>query len=286
MLTFFMTLLGLCIGSFLNVCIYRIPQGMSVITPRSFCPNCKAGIPWFSNLPVFSFLIQRGLSTCCKGPIAYRYLCIEILCACLFFINFHTLEWDIALSNSLFMSLLVVIAMIDLDYMYIPDSLNLGGLLCSFILALLWPFFKQTPLSLEGLYSSLFYSLLPVLSSACISAGMLFLIACFAEQIFKKEALGLGDVKLLALIGSYCSYAGALWAIFIGSCMALIILGPVLLYQKIAKKALHGSKQWTFQCQLDPNLLEQKSNRGSNIYVPFGPWLALGAIIYMIFFIS
>ena len=281
-LAFVAVLFGLCIGSFLNVCIYRLPLGRSVVTPRSCCPKCQQVIPWYRNIPVFSYVCLKGKSKCCQSPISLIYPSVELLTGLIFGLNFYYSAPSIALSNSVFMSSLVVASFIDLEHLYIPDTITLGGILLSFCIAFVWPFLSGSNFSIEILALSFVNGLLPTITSASLSAGLLFLIACFAEKVFKQEALGLGDVKLLGFIGAYCSYYGAIFAIFVGSLLALVILIPLLSLQKILKKPLHGSTQWNKQCQLDPMLAQQaKNGKGWGIRIPFGPWLCAGAILYL-----
>lgn len=273
-------LLGACVGSFLNVCIYRWPKGLSVVSPGSYCPICKKSIPWFCNIPIFSFIALRGRAQCCKARLHWRDFAVEGFSAIFFVLNFKAYPVPMGLMNTAFFCCLVVASGIDLDAMFIPDSLSLGGLLGTLILALASPFWGTHRIPWDSLAGS-FYTTVGALASAAFGAGALLLIAFAAEKIFRQEAIGMGDIKLMAFIGAFCGWQGALFSIFVGSMLGTVVLTPLLVFQKLKGKQLHGQKQWAEQCRLDPSL---KSLDPTYLRVPFGPWLSLAAIVYVLFF--
>lgn len=272
--------LGACVGSFLNVCIDRWPLGQSVISPRSFCAGCKATIPWYHNVPIISFLILRGRGACCGSSIGQRHLWVELLSAVCFVLNFKYYPLGPALSNAVFLSVLIVASGIDLNHMYIPDALTLGGLSGALVLSLASPFLSTHTIPLSPLVGS-FYAFVGALASASFGAGLLLLISFLAEKLLGQEAIGMGDIKLMAFIGAFCGWQGALFALFGGSMLGSLILVPMICFQKIRGLKPHGHKQWEAQCRLDPSLESLDKNC---LRVPFGPWLSLAASIYVLFF--
>ncbi len=194
---------GMCIGSFLNVCIYRLPSSMSIIKPsRSFCPQCKNAIQFYDNIPVFSYLWLKGRCRHCKAPISLRYPLVElmtgILAVAIIFMFGLTLE---SIVYFIFISSLLVITFVDIDHQIIPDIITLPGipmgLAASFILPAMT--FKS---SLLGLL---------------VGGGSLFLVAWTYSLITRKEGMGGGDIKLLGMIGAFIGWKGVLFTIFVAS---------------------------------------------------------------------
>ena len=200
----FFVVLGSCVGSFYNVVIYRMPRGLSLLKPPSFCPTCKKRIPLYHNLPVVGWLFLRGKSACCKTPISIQYPLVELLCGvlagvALLLANYPWI-WTDPVANwadslALFWLLLAIvpISAVDFQFHLIPDSMSLGGivvgLLLSFIPGGITPFAS-------------FYGMI-------IAGGGLFLLGFVASKIFKKEAMGFGDVKLMAGYGALMGFMGA-----------------------------------------------------------------------------
>lgn len=244
--------IGACIGSFLGVCIYRIPRNISIIYPRSQC-KCGKPIPFYHNIPIISWLILRGTSKCCQTKIPARCLIIEILTATLFLTI-----WRISSTTSemivgcLLSSLMLVIAFIDIDTMEIPDSLSIGGIACgiaSSIIAPCWITNQTITISLQN-------SILGI----CFSSGLLLWIAIISEHALNREAIGFGDIKLIGAIGSFIGWKGAVFALFGGCFIGTLFALPLLLSLKICKRY-----------------------RDIKHEVPFAPFLALGTIIYLLF---
>ena len=202
---------GLCIGSFLNVVIYRLPNDLSIIKPRSFCPKCKNQINWVSNIPVFSWLIQKGKCKYCKESISPKYLLIELLTGLLFIIFSKSSPFIYKFSSNLifedifswiFLSTLLAISFIDWEYLWIPQSLVNFGFLFGFLNLLLIEFFKIDSVSesiiLKGLLSSL-------------AAYFLFeTLRILSKFFYKKDAIGKGDSKLISMIALWLGPMGTL----------------------------------------------------------------------------
>jgi leader peptidase (prepilin peptidase)/N-methyltransferase len=232
---------GTCIGSFLNVCIYRIPSSKSVISPmRSICPACGAPIRFYDNIPVLSYFILRARCRHCDARISLRYPLVEMasgLFALCSFLQFgFTVE---ALIYYAFIASLLVITFIDIDHQIIPDVITLPGIPLCFLASFLLPTVTLKD-SIIGLL---------------LGGGSLFVVAWAYELIRKKEGMGGGDVKLLAMVGALIGWKGVLFTIFFSS--AVGTLSGVLL------------------------MLAQK--RDMKLAIPFGPFLSLGAISHIFF---
>jgi leader peptidase (prepilin peptidase)/N-methyltransferase len=234
---------GLIFGSFMNVCIYRLPRGLSIMRPGSMCPNCHRPIKPIDNIPVLSFLFLRGRCRYCGERIHWRYPLVEFL---------NGLLWVIALSRSfsipvlLFLSSLVIITFIDMEHMIIPDIITIPGTFSGILLSpfIIDPFLRYERL---GFMASL---------TGAITGFLLFLIIAKAGTwIFKKEAMGGGDIKLMAMVGAFTGWKGVLLTTFLGSIIGSIV-GIIILIQ----------------------------NKGQrDTIIPFGPYLAFGAIVSILF---
>ncbi len=198
---------GAVIGSFLNVCIYRIPLGKSIVRPRSFCPFCEHTIGWFDNIPLVSFLLLRGKCRYCKRPIPLRYFVVELLTALsgaglLFYFSLSIqffIYW-------LFTCILITVAVTDIENREIPDVISIPGI---FIGVILMTVFRLD--ASDAYIRSFLNSCLGILAGA----GSMFLLGFFGELIFRKEALGGGDVKLMGMIGAFLGWKLVLLAFFL-----------------------------------------------------------------------
>jgi leader peptidase (prepilin peptidase)/N-methyltransferase len=207
--------LGACIGSFLNVCIYRIPAGLSIISPPSRCPQCETKIRWWQNIPIVSWLFLSGKCATCKEKISVRYLLVETLTGLLFLKVFTIFELQPAtLVFWAFAAALVTLTFIDLDHQIIPDIISLPGIILGFATVSL------TPLTWSN-------SILGIL----LGGGSLWLIAIIYEFLTKNEGMGGGDIKLLAMIGAFLGWKAILPVIFISSCLGTLIGVPLMLRQ-------------------------------------------------------
>lgn len=256
----FVFIIGLCIGSFLNVCIYRIPKGESIIFPRSRCTTCKTNISWYDNIPVFSWFILVGKCRNCKVPFSFKYPFIEITTALLFLSSWHFLSPVQAIIGMVFVSILITASFIDIDYLIIPDRFTVGGFILGCLFSVLAP-------SLHGYIGSDTYtmkallSIIRALNGAFLGTGLLLWIALIADVIIKDESMGGADIKLMGCIGAFCGWKGAVFSIFGGAFLGSLVLVPLMLTKRLKSR--------------DPE--------SSHIVIPFGPWLSVGAIVYFIF---
>ncbi len=245
----FSALVGACIGSFLNVVIWRLPRGESVVRGRSHCPRCGHAIRWHDNVPVLAWLWLRGRCRDCKAPISLRYPLVEALTAALFVLvaarRDPVAEPGAAAALAAVLSALVAVSFVDLDRREIPDAVTkpgiAAGLLVSFLLAGLRPtgFLPEIP-------NRHLAALLEAGLGALAGAGVLLAVRWLGLLAFHKEAMGLGDVKLLAMIGGYVGWQGVLLALVFASFSGALI-GIIV---KIVT---------------------------AEAYIPFGPFLVLGA---------
>ncbi|HPU30832.1 MAG TPA: prepilin peptidase [Syntrophorhabdaceae bacterium] len=231
---------GAIVGSFLNVCIYRLPRDKSIIVPNSYCPDCKKPIKFYDNIPILSYIILRGRCRHCNAKISIRYPIIEFITALLFLFLFKTNGLSIEFFVMIFfVSLLVVISFIDLEFQIIPDVLSIGGLIIGLILS----FFRQN----FGFFDALF--------GVVLGGGVLFAIAFGYQLIRKIEGMGGGDIKLIGMIGAYCGIKGVIFTIITGSLFGTIVGIPAMLIK----------------------------GKDSKYAIPFGPFLSLGAVMYIFY---
>jgi len=247
-LSLFFFLTGLCIGSFLNVCIWRIPRDESIAWPGSHCPACNHAIAAWDNIPLLSWLILKGKCRHCHTPISPRYFVVELLTGTLFtaiwLIHGWTLQTPVYL---LFTSALILGTFVDLDHLILPDRVTLGGMATGLLLSVVFP-------SLQGQTERL-PALLHSLGGLALGFGILWLVATVGRLVLKREAMGFGDVKLLGAIGACLGWQAVLFSIFISS-----LSGTLLGLGLIAA----GKKE-----------LQSK--------IPYGPHIALAAILWMLF---
>lgn len=233
--------MGSCMGSFLNVCIYRLPRNISIVFPRSQCPGCKKLIAWYDNIPVLSFALLRRKCRRCGSKIAFRYLFVEILTGLLvlFLFSNYGVSIDFVVYTVLFCSLIVV-TFIDVDYQEIPDSISITGIFVGLLVSALYPRLQGANGNLEGFLSSL--------TGALAGGASIYLVGVIGKAIFRKEAMGGGDVKLLAMIGAFLGWKMAIITFF-----AAPFLGSVV---GIAVKIKTGQS-----------------------LIPYGPFLSLAGFI-------
>lgn len=336
----FVFIFGLFLGSFYNVCIYRVPLGLSVNKPkRSFCFRCGSQIHWYDNLPIVSYLLLLGRCRACGGSFSARYLGIELLTGIVFLAVFiganppgvETLQvatlWYLA-----FASLLLIGTFTDLDHWIIPDGVTVGGAIAALLLSLpiglmdQWPLLVQFgpfPMIREYWDADLFTMMMALaqgpetagmapeisrwwdapanaLTGAAFGFSLLYGIGVIGKVLFGKDAMGFGDVKLFALIGATLGIVGSLLTLFLACLFG--VLGGGLGMLTAALREGRGSI-----LQEGPNLLGEREKgadppgelppsvrRLEEIarsaprprpvhHLPFGPWIALGALIVVIF---
>jgi leader peptidase (prepilin peptidase)/N-methyltransferase len=231
-----LALVGMVVGSFLNVCIHRLPKDESVVQPASHCPMCDVPIRWYDNLPLVSFLLLRGRCRGCGGRIGWRYPVVELLTGALFLLTVWRFGFGIRpVFLLIFISSLIVITWIDLDHEIIPHAITLPGI----------------PLGLAASLITRDPSPVDAATGALIGAGLVYLVAVYAEVAFQRESMGGGDVNLLAMIGAFLGWRLMLFAFF-----AAVVSGACLSLGLIAARVLSRKDR-----------------------IPFGPFLALGAIV-------
>lgn len=263
-------LVGACIGSFLNVCIYRIPKGESIVTPGSHC-ICGQPIAWYDNVPVLSWLILRGRARCCGRPFSIRYPTIELLTAALFLACWLQFAPGKAVTGMVLCAIVICALFIDLDHMIIPDVFTVGGAAAGLFLSLVIP-------SLHGqahdwfLIASLRAGEAALLGMFVGSALVLW-IALFAEAILKKEAMGFGDVKYLGALGAFVGWQGAVFSMFGGAVLGCAWFITGFLWKKTTGHAAPVA--------LPAETPEgEPAELGLGVHVPFGPMLGVAALIY------
>lgn len=207
-------LVGACVGSFLNVCVHRLPEGESVVTPRSRCPECSTPIGWRDNVPIVSYLLLRGRCRECGTRISPQYPLIELVTAMIWVaaVVRYGPAWQ-ALVVALFFTLLLGIALTDARAYIIPDEFSLGGLAMGLLLA---------PLP-GGL------TLTQSVIGAAVGFGFLYLTSVLGEWWFQKPAMGGGDIKMMAMVGAFLGPVGAVLTIFMGALVGTIIFLPISL---------------------------------------------------------
>ncbi len=192
-------IIGLVVGSFINVCIYRMPKNESIVVPRSHCTSCGKTIPWYDNIPLLSILALRGRCRFCKKRISFLYFTVELLTGLIFLALFE--RFDITAQFFVFAAVsaaLVVISFIDLKIQEIPDEITLPGIGIGIILSFIFPgIMSQT-----ARFPALLYSML----GAVVGGGITYMMGVFGKALFKKDAMGGGDVKLMAMLGAFLGW--------------------------------------------------------------------------------
>ena len=218
--------LGLCLGSFLNVCIYRLPRGKSVVTPRSACPKCGNLIPFYHNLPVLSWLILRGKCRSCKQPISPRYLVIELLTGLLFLGCYAHFGLTLAMLKCAVLGyLLLGLVFTDAETKLLPDAMTLPGLALGILFSLVVPVNDLASRIMPGMVSPAMrseiswrmWSLSDSLLGAAVGASFLYGAAAIYLRTRGVEGMGFGDVKLMALIGAFLGTKLTVLTIFAAS---------------------------------------------------------------------
>lgn len=242
----FFFVVGACVGSFLNVVIHRLPNGGSIVFPASHCPVCKAGIHYYDNIPVLSFLVLRGRCRSCQARISWQYPLVEGAMALLSLALFYKFGPSLPfIFYFIFTAALVAIFVIDLHHQIIPDVISLPGILLGFVFSFFNPLVSWQASGLGIL----------------LGGGTLYFVALAYVVIKKIEGMGGGDVKLLGMIGAFLGWQ-SLPFVILGSSMAGTLAGAaVWIRQKAA-----GDREASF----------------GKTRIPFGPFLAVAAVAYML----
>jgi leader peptidase (prepilin peptidase)/N-methyltransferase len=212
----FAFLTGAAVGSFLNVCISRWPLNLSVVRPRSRCPRCERSITWYENVPIVSWIVLRGKCRGCRLPISIQYPAVELGIALLWVAAFAAFssDWFLALRVAVFTTVLVGIAVTDLKHYLIPDGFTVFGLLWLFTTSL-----AAAMMSDPGIFASPYDSLI----GACVGAGAISIIGWLGEVALGKEAMGFGDVTLMAVVGAALGPPRTLLTIFVGAAVGAVV---------------------------------------------------------------
>lgn len=209
--------LGACLGSFLNVVIYRLPLEKSIVRPGSSCPKCGAPIRWYDNIPILSYLYLRGQCRNCSQKISFRYPLVEATAMILSVLAFHIYALSFELIPVLVVSLgMVAVALIDYDHMIIPDELSIGGA----VVGLLFSLLPGGVLPIDAIIGAL------------VGGGSLWLIRWAHMKISGIEGMGLGDVKLACAIGAFFGWFALPMILFISSILGLLIAGSLILIKR------------------------------------------------------
>jgi leader peptidase (prepilin peptidase)/N-methyltransferase len=287
----FTFLLGACIGSFLNVCIYRIPVGQSVVFPGSHCA-CGVPIPWYHNIPVLSWLILRGKARCCGRRFSCRYPVIEAFTAVVFllcWVSFRDAGLGKAAGGMVFAAILICATVIDLDHMIIPDRFTIGGFAVGLALSCIGPSmhgFVEGPYVLD-----MIRGFSTALIGGFVGSALVLWIGLFAEAVLRREAMGFGDVKFLGAIGAFCGWQGAVFSVFGGAVIGTVGVLLFLPFRALTRGARSEPKP-------DPSNEDngdggEGSEDGEEVtngdaligrHIPFGPMLALAGLLYFLFF--
>lgn len=238
---------GLAVGSFLNVCIYRIPKGISVFRPsRSFCPSCGQTIRWYDNIPLLSFLILRGRCRYCGEPISIRYPLVELLTAVIFSLLLRryglTVEF---IGYCLLSAMLIAISFIDLSHYIIPNRITLPGMGLGLAFAAVLTLLHHRPSMIVNRAVGLI-----------VGGGVILVMGLIGSLIFRREAMGMGDVKLTAMIGAFMGfYPHVILVILLSAVMGSVVGGGYMLIRRVGLKSA----------------------------IPYGPFLSAAAIISLLY---
>ena len=232
--------LGAVVGSFLNVCIHRLPKGQSIVTPGSHCPKCENPIPFYDNVPILSYLALGGKCRFCKTSIPIRYPFVEFLSGLVSIALLFKFDFSLDfIAYFLFLLSLIVITFIDLDEKIIPNEISLPGIALGLIVS---PFISTLSFKESFL-------------GAIAGGGVLAVVALAYYGVTKREGMGGGDIKLLAMIGAFLGWNGAFISLFFGSLVGAFV-GIFFMI---------------------------KEGKDTKYALPFGPFLALGAVVYLFF---
>lgn len=203
-------------GSFLNVCIVRMPHEKSVVHPRSHCVKCQKTIPWYDNIPLISFWILKGQCRFCGAKFSLRYFLVELLTAGVFVAFYHYYGLDILLIPYLFMvSCFIVATLVDFEHRIIPDEISVGGIVFGLIFSLLIPSMHGLAYGGEAMFITHLKSLGLSLLGVLVGGGVIYAMGILGDWMFKKESMGGGDVKLMAMIGAFLGWKLAILSFFV-----------------------------------------------------------------------
>src|SRR5712692_3013059 len=231
--------LGMLFGSFANVCVYRLPQRLSIVFPGSHCPYCQEALRPWHNIPVLSYVLLGGRCATCKTAISLRYPLVELGNGLLYVLLYHHYHFSVSgMVFALFATALLIVSCIDIAHTIIPDAITLPGIVVGLGTSL-W----LTPVGVGN-------AILGIL----VGGGLFFLIAVLSVAILQREGMGGGDIKLIAMIGAFLGWHSVLMTIFLGAVLGALV-GIILMLLRL---------------------------KGRKEPLPFGPFLALGAFLAMV----
>ncbi|HEX3865170.1 MAG TPA: prepilin peptidase, partial [Gemmatimonadaceae bacterium] len=254
-------LVGACIGSFLNVCIVRWPLERSILRPRSRCPHYANQLAWFENVPILSWVALRGRCRCCDERIGVMYPLIEVIVAAgwLFAVRYYGFSFT-AVRIAVFFTILLGVAMTDVKHYLIPDGFTLFGLMFALVTSVI-AYFRGDVLVFASPYDSLI--------GACAGAGMIAIVGWLGEVVTKREAMGLGDVTLMAFVGAALGPTRALVTVFVGATFGAVAFAVVVIPFALLRRG-HAREQTELALGAAPF---------ETPLVPFGVFLAPAALV-------
>lgn len=241
-------LMGAFIGSFLNVVIWRVPRGESIVSPPSHCPKCNARIRWWQNIPIASYIFLGGRCAKCREPISLRYMLVEtiggvlFLAAFIFYGFYAPIFW-------VWISLMIVGTFIDFDHQLLPDFVTIGGMVLGLVVS--------ASFTLAGVKDAPFPPLLWSVAGLALGLGLLWLIRFLGTKAFGREAMGMGDVLLMGAVGALFGPIAVIFTLCIASVVGSIVGLSLIALSKI--------------------------RLGKFVAIPFGPYLCLGCLVWMFF---
>lgn len=248
----FVFIFGLMIGSFLNVCIVRMPKNQSIVAPRSQCIHCNKMIPWYDNIPLISYLLLRGKCRYCSGKISIRYFIVEFITGAVFLLLYVQFGMQLVLIPYLVMLAgLIAATFIDFEHRIIPDEISLGGMVAGLLFSAIIPSMHIIGADFGDGWLIHLKSLGWSVVGFLVGGGSIYALGVLGDVIFKKESMGGGDVKLMAMVGAFLGWKLALLAFFVAPFFG----------------AVYG-------------IIEKIRTKDSAI--AYGPFLALGSLISLI----
>lgn len=248
--------LGAMVGSFLNVCVYRMPRGLSIVEPRSRCPKCERDIKWFDNFPVLSWLALGAKCRHCGQPISWQYPLVEALTGALF--TFVYLRFELTLATPIYMALaasLVVVTFVDLTDWTIPNEITIPGILIGIGCSLLADIYPESGLLLAGPLNALM--------GAAVGFIILYGMDKAALLLLGKRGMGFGDVKLMAMLGAFFGWQSVLLILVVSAFLGSGV-GVTVIWMSRSKES-------------------EGETMATGTYLPFGPYLCVGGLVALFF---
>ncbi|MGA2052854.1 MAG: prepilin peptidase [Opitutales bacterium] len=275
--------MGACVGSFLNVCVLRLPAGQSIVRPGSHCA-CGQPIRFYDNIPILSWFILGGKARCCGRRFSFRYPLVEAVTAGAFLWLWSRQPAPVALAGMVFFSLLFLGALIDLDHMTLPDVSTVGGMLVGVVLSCVWPQIQVRDFVPSGFWlGDALHGWTLAVIGILVGTGVVFWLRELGELILKKEAMGYGDILLMGCIGAFCGWQGALFAIFGGAVLGSLVILPWMIGAWMFRKP-GGKTRAPFPMNSTAGPEAKEPEAGGTpafgVAIPFGPWLALAGFLY------